>query len=196
MKEKKAVTRQVRSHYLKAGRKEKSAILDEFIQITGYKNRKYALHILNKPQAPLVVTGKTVKLKPQKKRPANRQSKKIYTDEVIASLRLIWAFFWYKCGRKRSFRKLLAPLIRQHMPFIASWPAFAITPDIREKLMKISPRTRFRGRDHRPRPQKRQGCPRPHGQKSHQTGKIPQTPHPHPHLLHLSGTKTPRFYPD
>ncbi|MFP3091027.1 transposase family protein, partial [Treponema sp. TIM-1] len=138
MKEKKAVTRQVRSHYLKAGRKEKSAILDEFIQITGYKNRKYALRILNQPQALqalLVVNGKTVKLKPQKKKPANRQGKKIYTDEVIASLRLIWTFFWYKCG------KLLAPLIRQQMPFIASWSAFAITPDIRENLMKISPAT-------------------------------------------------------
>jgi hypothetical protein len=37
---KKAVTRQVRSRYRKAGRKEKSAIPDEFISITGYKNRK------------------------------------------------------------------------------------------------------------------------------------------------------------
>ena len=138
MKEKKAVTRQVRSRYLKAGRKEKSAILDEFIKITGYKNRKYALRLLNKPQAPqslLVVKGKTVKLKPQKKRPANRKGKKIYTDEVINSLRLIWAFFWHKCG------KLLAPLIRQQMPFIASWPAFGITAAIREKLLSISPAT-------------------------------------------------------
>ncbi|MDR0688925.1 MAG: transposase, partial [Spirochaetaceae bacterium] len=125
MKEKQAVARQVRSRYLKAGRKEKSAILDEFIKITGYKNRKYALRILNTPQAPqalLVVKSKTVKLKPQKKRPPNRKGKKIYTDQVIASLRLIWAFFWYKCG------KLLAPLIRQQMPFIALWPAFGITP--------------------------------------------------------------------
>jgi hypothetical protein len=124
MREKKAVATQVRSRYRKAGRKEKSAILDEFIKITGYKNRKYALRILNKPQNPqtlLAVKGKTVKLKPPKKRPLNRKGKKIYTDEVIASLRLIWAFFWYKCG------KLLAPLMRQHMPFIAQWPAFGIS---------------------------------------------------------------------
>jgi hypothetical protein len=45
---KKAVARQVRSRYRKAGRKEKSAILDEFISTTGYKNRKYALRLLNK----------------------------------------------------------------------------------------------------------------------------------------------------
>jgi hypothetical protein len=138
MQEKKAVTRQVRSRYLKAGRKEKSDILNEFIKITGYKNRKYALRVLNQPQTPqalLVVKGKTVKLKPPKKRPANRTGKKIYTDEVVNSLRLIWTFFWYKCG------KLLAPLLRQQMSFIAAWPGFAITPAIREKLLSISPAT-------------------------------------------------------
>jgi hypothetical protein len=106
--EKKAVIRQIRSRYQKAKRKEKSDILNECIQLTGY-NRKYALRILNTHQVPqvlLVVKGKTVKLKPQKKKSSNRKGKKIYTDEAIASLRLIWAFFWYKCG------KLLAPLIR------------------------------------------------------------------------------------
>jgi hypothetical protein len=106
MKEKQAVTRPVRSRYLHAGRKEKSAILDEFIKITGYKNRKYALRILNKPQPPQVLpigNGKAVKLKPPKKRPPNRTGKKTYTEEVITSLRLIWVFFWYKCDRKRSF---------------------------------------------------------------------------------------------
>jgi hypothetical protein len=134
MQEKKAVTVQIRFRYQKAKRKEKSVILNEFIQLTGY-NRKYALRILNQHQAPqaiLVVNGETVKLKPRKKRPANRKGKKIYTDEVIASIRLIWAFFWYKCG------KLLAPLIRQQMPFIASWPAFAITPAVREKLLSAA----------------------------------------------------------
>jgi hypothetical protein len=72
MQEKKAVARQVRSRYQKAGRKEKSAILDEFIKTTGYKNRKYALRALNKPQtaeALIVVKGKAVKLRPPKKDP-------------------------------------------------------------------------------------------------------------------------------
>ncbi|MDR0377828.1 MAG: hypothetical protein LBH70_08555 [Spirochaetaceae bacterium] len=71
-------------------------------------------------EALLVVKGKAVKLKPPKKRPANRKGKKTCTDEAAASLRLIWAFFWYKCG------KLPAPLIRQQMDSIALWPAFGI----------------------------------------------------------------------
>jgi hypothetical protein len=73
---KKAVTRQVRFRYQNAGRNEKSSILDEFISITGYKNRKYALRLLNKPaqtHALLFVKGTAVKLKLPKKRPANRK---------------------------------------------------------------------------------------------------------------------------
>jgi hypothetical protein len=138
MKEKQAVTRQIRSRYQKAGRKEKSAMPDEFIRITGYKNRKYALRILNQPQSPkalLAVKGKAVRLKPQKKKPANRAGKKIYTGEVIVSLRLIWSFFWFKCG------KILVPLMRQQMDAIALWPAFGITPAIKAKLLTISPAT-------------------------------------------------------
>jgi hypothetical protein len=72
--------------------------------------------ILNKPEAPqtlLVVKGKAVKRKP-----SNRTGKKIYTHEVIASLRLIWAFFRYTCG------KLLAPLIRWQMPFNPAMAGF------------------------------------------------------------------------
>jgi hypothetical protein len=181
MQEKKAVTRQVRSRYKKAGRKEKSVILDEFIKTTGCKNRKYALRILNKPETAeslLFTKGKAVRLSPPKKRPANRKGKKIYTDEVIAVLRLIWAFFWHKCG------KILAPFMRQQMPFIALWPAFGVTPEIREKLMRISPGTRFRGGDHRPRPQKRQGRPRPKA-------------NPSPNPVNSSNTASPygRFTP-
>jgi hypothetical protein len=134
---KKSLTRQIRSRYQKAGRKEKPAILNEFIKTTGY-NRKYAPRILNRRETKETVLHTkdgTVKLKPTKKRQANRKGKKIYTEEVIASLCLIWAFFWYKCG------KLLAPLMRQQLPFIALWPTFGITADIREKLMKISPAT-------------------------------------------------------
>jgi hypothetical protein len=58
-----------------------------------------------------------VKLKPERKRPTNRIGKRLYTDEVIATLRLLRAFFWYKCG------KVLAPLMRQQMPFIAQRPS-------------------------------------------------------------------------
>ena len=109
MKEKKAVTREYLPRYQKAPKKDKKALLDEFTRLTGY-HRKSAVRLLNaKPvkQTMLYIDGKPVKLMPQKKRPSNRKGKRIYTDEVIECLRLVWAFFLFKCG------KILAPLLRQ-----------------------------------------------------------------------------------
>jgi hypothetical protein len=107
-------------------------LLDEFTRLTGY-HRKSALRLLSrKPVREVLVyaDGKAVKLKPEKKRSANRKGKRVYTNGVIASLRLVWTFFWYKCG------KILAPLMRQQMDYIARWPA-----ETAEKLKKISPAT-------------------------------------------------------
>ena len=135
MKEKQAVTREYIPRYQVTTKKEKSTLLDEFTRLTGY-HRTYAARLLSgKPvkEILLYLDGQAVKIKPEKKRPVNRKGKRIYTDEVIASLRLLWVFFWYKCG------KILAPLMRQQMPFIAQWPAFNITPEIAEKLKTISP---------------------------------------------------------
>ena len=137
MKEKQAVTREYKPRYQKASKKEKRAILDEYVKLTGY-HRKSAVRLLcTKPvkQVMIYLNGKAVKIKPDKKRPSNRKGKRIYNDEVIDCLRLVWTFFWYKCG------KILCPLMRQQMTSIARWPAFNITGEIAEKLMKISPAT-------------------------------------------------------
>ena len=135
MDEKKAVTREYKPRYQKASKKEKKTILDEFTRLTGY-HRKSAVRLLSvKPVKQIMVymKGKAVKIKPEKKRQSNRKGKRIYTDAVIDALRLVWTFFWYKCG------KILAPFMRQQMAYIAKWPAFAITWEIAEKLSKISP---------------------------------------------------------
>jgi hypothetical protein len=126
-----------RKDYHKAKRKEKTALLDEFTKRTGY-DRKYAVKLLRKQTKELLLyeNGRAVKLKAEKrKRPANRQGKKKYDERFAIALRIIWAFFWYKCG------KILAPLLRQQMPFIADWPAFGITGEIRQKLLEVSPAT-------------------------------------------------------
>ena len=135
MKEKQAVTREYRPRYQKASKKEKKALLDEYTLLTGY-HRKSAVRLLSATpvkQVVMYVEGKPVKVKPQRKRPSNRTGKRVYTDEVIGCLRLVWTFFWFKCG------KILAPLMRRQMPYIARWPAFGITADIAEKLAGISP---------------------------------------------------------
>jgi hypothetical protein len=135
MKERKAVTGEYKPRYQKASKKEKKALLDEFTMLTGY-HRKSAVRLLGAKsvkQVLLCIDGKPVKVKPEKKRPANRKGKRVYSDEVIDALRMVWTFFWYKCG------KILAPLMRQQMNYIVRWPAFNITGETAEKLKKISP---------------------------------------------------------
>jgi hypothetical protein len=130
MQEKKAVTRQIRSRYQKAGRKEKSAILDEFIWITGYKNRKYALRILNQPPVPqalLVVNGKAVKLKPQKKNRQPERQKNLYRGGHRLSLPHL-DLLLYKCGRKQSFRRSWLPLSASKCPSSPPGPLSALPP--------------------------------------------------------------------
>jgi hypothetical protein len=72
----------------------------------------------------LMEEGKPVKLKTgTAKRRKGCGRKPVYGSEVIASLRIIWAFF-------------------------EAWPPFHITAEVKATLLTISPRTRFRGRDH------------------------------------------------
>jgi hypothetical protein len=48
MNERKAVTRETRGEYLKADKKQKGLILDQYVRLTGY-NRKYAIRVLSAP---------------------------------------------------------------------------------------------------------------------------------------------------
>jgi hypothetical protein len=137
MNVKKALTGELAPQYRRAGKKEKSKMLDEFVRQTGY-NRKYALHMLTHwgKDIFLTVDGKPVKLKAgTTKRRKGGGRKPVYGPEVIASLRLVWAFFWYQCGKR------LAPFMREQMAYLAAWKPFHITEAVREKLMKISPST-------------------------------------------------------
>jgi hypothetical protein len=70
MNERKAVTRETRGEYLKAGQKEKGLILDQYLRLTGY-NRKHAVRVLSTPPAKtatVVIDGKTLVLKVEKSR--------------------------------------------------------------------------------------------------------------------------------
>jgi hypothetical protein len=137
MKEKQTLTREYAPRYRQANRTMKSVILDEYVRLTGY-HRKYALAILARWGKTLFMEadGKPVKVQAgTAKRRKGGGRKLCYGPEVIASLRAIWVFFWYPCG------KLLAPLLREQMGFFAAWRPFHITADSKAKLLRISPAT-------------------------------------------------------
>ena len=138
MKEKQSLTREYAPRYRQSvNRKGKAEILDEFIRLTGY-HRKYAMALLTLwgKTTLIMVDGKPVKLKAgTATRRKGGGRKPVYGPQVIASLRTIWAFFWYRCG------KLLAPLLREQMVFFEAWPPFHITAEVKAKLLRISPAT-------------------------------------------------------
>ncbi|GHV35026.1 integrase [Spirochaetia bacterium] len=130
MSEKKALTKEISARYRQAERKEKTSILDESIKTSGY-NRQYASRML-KLQG-LKKKGRATK----KKRASNHQGKLVYGPDFVKVLRDIWQFFWYKCG------KYLAPFMQETMPYLEASrePDFHLTPEIKQKLLKISPAT-------------------------------------------------------
>jgi hypothetical protein len=130
LKERQKLTGLTAKKYQKAKKRDKTKILDTFIDQTGYE-RKYAIHILAN-EGKTTFFGKKTRLKTVQGTGKKRPYERIYDDEVRDALIPIWAAFNYQCG------KLLAPFLRECLESICSWPRFALPETIRNKLMKIS----------------------------------------------------------
>ncbi len=89
MRQKKAVTRELRDRYRRSSKKEKSIILNGFIQLSGY-NRCYACQVLNvkkeKVLGYLNIAGKRIKYIADKRK-IKRKKKKIYDQDVLVALK-------------------------------------------------------------------------------------------------------------
>jgi hypothetical protein len=124
--------------YQSANRKQKTIILNEFVAETGF-NLKYAVHLPANwgKTKQVTIDGKPVKpvaLKARKPKNNGGRPKK-YGDDVITVVSKIWKFFDYRCG------KLLAPLIKLMIEFLAAEPEFGISGEIKKKLLETSAST-------------------------------------------------------
>ena len=81
---KKDLRQAARARYIRAGIEEKTKILDEFCQNTGY-NRKYAIRILQ--------AGHSYKIR-------TSTGKKKYIGEILALIIKIWELLDYPCGKR------------------------------------------------------------------------------------------------
>ena len=120
------------SKYRKVGKREKTAILDTFVEQTGY-GRKYAIHLLAN-EGKCRVIGRT-RFKAAHTGGRKRVYEKTYDGDVLDALVPIWEAFNRQCG------KLLAPFIRANIEAIAGEPRFAVSNGVREKLGRISAAT-------------------------------------------------------
>lgn len=145
MSEKKSLMRETALRYAKAGKKQKSKILDELCATTDY-NRKYAIAELNS----LVETRhgsfngrETVSVRLKEKKPCaegrrkkqkrRRSYPKKYGDDVKKLLTEIWLCFGMMCGQR------LVVIIRENIDSIVR--EFEVTAEMREKLAQVSSAT-------------------------------------------------------
>lgn len=107
----------VRDRYWRAGKKEKTRILNEFVANTQY-HRKYALALLS---------GHTARHKA-----GVRRRKRIYTQEVTNALVLIWNI----CDHIASRR--LQPFVPEMVAILERQGTLQLTPVTRQLLMQVS----------------------------------------------------------
>ncbi len=103
MKQKKAITAEVGGRYIKATKKDKGKILDEFTATTGY-NRTYAARALRLSPGRIVgyskIGGRKVKYVIGKAGKIKRVRNKIYTHDVFLALKKIWTIFDFICSKR------------------------------------------------------------------------------------------------
>lgn len=138
MRHRKAVSAETRKRYTKAAKKEKTIILNQFIAITGY-NRCYASQILSvkkeKVLGYITTGGKRIKFVLEKNKKKKRKKPRIYTYNVFLALRRIWVIFDFICGKR------LAPFIAEAVEKLEYHREIDLSPEVREKLLKISAST-------------------------------------------------------
>jgi hypothetical protein len=137
MAEKKKIAAEFTPRYRKAGKYEKSRILDEYLALSGSKSRKYAIFKLNRIGKTSLRTldGEAVKVTTVEKSRKKRVYPPYYDAAVANMLELLWKNFNWPCG------KLFAPFIRLNLDLIRVRNPYRMSDMVADKLKKNSPRT-------------------------------------------------------
>jgi hypothetical protein len=133
MKERRSVTAVVAKRYHKATKKEKSTILGEYIQLTGY-NRCYAAFLLRNQGRRMRINNNTVLVGDSRKK-VKRIRDRTYDGEVVKVLKKVWLIMGFICGKR------LKPALKEVIPVLEKYREIELDKTIREKLLKISAAT-------------------------------------------------------
>ena len=131
MRQKKAVTRELRDQYQRLSKKEKTIILNEFIQFTRH-NRSYTARALRIKEVSgyINIAGKRLKLVRDNRK--IKRKKKIYDQDVLVFLKKLWRICDYICSKR------LTPFLKEVILALEKYEEIKLTPKGREKLFKIS----------------------------------------------------------
>jgi hypothetical protein len=122
MNSKKQYLRELQKEYLKAGKKQKTLLLDEAVKRAG-GNRKY----LNRK-----LSAKTVWDKPKRSRTSRPRE---FGSDLIIYLVKLWDIFDHPCGQR------LEPLIKAELSRLRLFGEIIVSDQQAEKLLKMSGRT-------------------------------------------------------
>ncbi len=135
MRQKKAITAEVGARYIKATKKGKGKILEEFCATAGY-NRTYAARILRNSPGKVLgysrIGGRKVKYVIGKAKKAKRVRNRIYTYDVFLALKKIWTIFDFICSKR------LKPFMAEAIEKLTKHNEIDISPEVEKKLLKIS----------------------------------------------------------
>ncbi|MEQ9364031.1 MAG: hypothetical protein RIF32_07310 [Leptospirales bacterium] len=121
MSERRTLTKVFADRYRKAARKQKSFLLDEYVELTGY-NRSYATRTVREFKAVKAV---------RKQRPG----RVIYDTDVRLALEKVWAVLDYVCGKR------LVAVLPDVLERLIKLNEISVSRDSRRKLLSISPVT-------------------------------------------------------
>jgi len=130
MRTRKEITKVTRQRYQKASRKEKSKILDEICEVTGW-HRKHATRVLNEPVVPPKKRSSKQFVSPKE----TRGRKPLYTDEALATLRKIWAVLDCPCGKR------LVAVMGETLDSLLRFGEINIEKTTYDLLCRVSPAT-------------------------------------------------------
>lgn len=134
MKERRAVTKALAQQYQRGSKKERGAILDQFVEATGY-GRSYASLLLRThgkrvEVLPGVVVEGSVRVK---KPPVPR--KRTYEEQEVKALTKVWKTMDCICGKR------LAPCLPQVVPCLVRQRELRLSKATAAKLVKMSAAT-------------------------------------------------------
>lgn len=131
MKERKAVSKTLCGRYRRASKKEKGAILEQFVALTGY-NRCYARRLLRvhgrQVDADAVLEGGARARKAKPRQP-------VYGPEVAKALEKVWKTLDYVCGKR------LHAALPHVVPILVAHKELRASKKTVELLLQASPAT-------------------------------------------------------
>lgn len=133
MGERRVLVKAFAGRYQGAGRRGRSEVLSEFVEVSGY-NRSYASWLL-RWHGRRVRVGERVVVVGDAVGKARRRRARVYGPEVVAVVRKLWGLLDYASGKR------LAPALPALVEALERHGELVVGPEVRGKLLSISAAT-------------------------------------------------------